>query len=212
MKTKNLIGYIGLGIISALIIVVVLLSVIPVKGKYSPNIDRPTSQISVSKSSTTGVKLFATDTTDYAEERQKYFNKTLDTFNGLGNFTVMQSLFLGLSSVDTSIKKLESNKHLSTLQSQEGYLYVFEWNESQTLKNVDGSEYIDPSTESSVEFKKLAVVVDNKNQVAEYSVYIFQGSSTYAKYAYTSYANVKALYDLAAEMQEKGGSIGWSGS
>lgn len=212
MDTKKLFGYIGLGVISALIIVVVLLSVITIQGKYSPTIDRPTSHISVStyrNSQTCGANLSA----DATGARKEKFDEIVNTFNGMGAYTVMQSLFLGLTSVDTSIK--EGNNNASSLKTRsDGYLIEFVFTESQTLKNANGSDYL-TTDGNEVNYKKLAIFVDDKNEVTEYKVYIFASSSGAAStstsyFSFTSYSNVKALYDVAKSI-DGNGELGWSG-
>lgn len=208
MDTKKLIGYIGLGIISAMIIVVILLSVIPVKGKYSPHFEKPTQQITISKYDNNQEMSYSMEASN--ESKAENFNKVLTELNKLGNYTVMQSLFLGLSNVDTSIKYGKTKTFTSLHQMKEvkegyaGYLIELSYSEPQTLKNVDGSEYViqdenQGNVGENVKYTKLAIFVDDRNEITEYDVWVKTSTSNggYSYYRYTAYANVKTLYDLA---------------
>lgn len=199
MNTKQIFGYIGLGLVSAMIITVVILSFVTVK--LSPVFDEPTAQISIykynSESGTTYKYNLITDDITADTEKRADYNSVLNEFNGLGSYTVMQSLFLGLTGADTSITSATAS-YSSLKQSGDGYFIELVWNDSQTLKNLDGSDFLD-SNEATVTYKAIGIFVQDVNEITEYKVYVAatRTSSSYKAY-YTSYSNVQGLYDIAS--------------
>jgi len=201
MNTKQIFGYVGLGLVSAMIITVVILSFVTVK--LSPVFEEPTLQISVSRYDSYAGKLYkyvigTDDTTSDAVKRED-FNAVLDEFNNLGSYTIMQALFLGLTDADTSINTA-TNSYSSLQQQTGGYFIELVWSDTQILKNMDGSDFISSSTETTVTYKAIGIFVTDSNEITEYTVYVAntQGAGSYKAY-YTSYANVQGLYDIAEE-------------
>ncbi len=197
MKTGQIIGYIGLAIISVLIVVVIILSFVPVK--LAQSFDRPTGQIAVYKyeDSTLSVYNMTADDTG----KQTDFNSVNSSFNELGTFTVMQSLFYGLSGKEVEINKSTSSQSINSLKQQTGGYYIeFTWKETQTLYNPDGSQYFNPDGRA-VTYNKIGLFADNSNEVGEYKIYIYSSSSgspstTSSYYNITIYANLINLYNV----------------
>ena len=201
MNTKKIFGYVGLGLVAALIIVVVILSFVTVK--LSPTFAEPTAQISVYKCDT-GVKYkynMITDNLSADSELRADYNSVLDAFNNLGSYTVMQSLFLGLTNVNTSITTFKTTDDFKGTAG--GYLIELNWSTAQTLKNIDGSTFLDGSGDA-VTYKTIRIFVDNTNEITEYKVYVCSlMTSTISDYYFTSYSNVQTLYDIASNFDDE---------
>lgn len=206
MKTGQIIGYIGLAIISVLIIVVIILSFVPVK--LAQSFDRPTGQIAVYKyeDSTLSVYNMTADDTS----KQTDFNSVNNAFNDLGTFTVMQSLFYGLSGRQVEVNQSTSSQSINSLKQQtDGYYIEFMWTETQTLYNPDGSQYFN-SNDRAVSYQRIGLFVDNSNEVQEYKVYIYSGRHGNAStsttpssyYNITIYANVIDLYNICVDFDQ----------
>ena len=197
MKTGQIIGYIGLAIISVLIIVVIILSFVPVK--LAQSFDRPTGQIAVYKYEDSTLSVYNMPTSDTS--KQTDFNSVNNAFNDLGTFTVMQSLFYGLSGRQVEVNQSTSSQSINSLKQQtDGYYIEFMWTETQTLYNPDGSQYFN-SNDRAVSYQRIGLFVYNSNEVGEYRIYIYSSSSgsastTSSYYYITIYANLINLYNV----------------
>ncbi|MBR1925437.1 MAG: hypothetical protein IJ837_01105 [Clostridia bacterium] len=209
MKAKEWICYSLLAVIAVVIVIVIILSFVP--KKLAPTIsavssksivdELPTAQISVSKyedGKEYAYKMI-TSKLETDETMKSDYESVIKTFNNLSSYSIMQGLFLGLSNADQKITYKESGPSITSLHQQtDGYLIEFEWTEKQKLKNVDGTEY-KTSDNQSVTFTKLAIFVDDKNEVADYKIYVktYTSDDSSCRYYYTAYSNVLSLYNLA---------------
>lgn len=213
MKAKEWISYSLLAVIAAIIVVVIVLSFVP--KKLSPVIsisssksivdEMPTAQISVSKyedGKEYSYKMLTADMSSNETIKNDY-NSVIKTFNNMSSYSVMQGLFLGLSNADQSITYGKTSSITALHQQTDGYLFEFEWTNKQTLKNVDGTEYKD-SNGNNVKFSKLAIFVDDSNEVATYKIYVktYTLDDTSCYYTYTAYSNVMSMYNLASSFDE----------
>jgi len=208
MKAKEWICYSLLAVIAVIIVMVIVLSFVP--KKLSPTLsatssksiidELPTAQISVSKyeSGKEYAYKMLTFETNINETIKSDYNSVIKTFNNMSNYSIMQGLFLGLSNADQGVTYGKTSSITALHQQTDGYLIEFEWVNKQTLKNVDGTEYKD-SNNRGVEFTKLAIFVDDSNEVADYKIYVktYTSDDTSCYYTYTAYSNVMSLYNLA---------------
>lgn len=212
MDAKKIFGYVGLSIVCALIVTVVILSFVTVK--LSPVFERPTTQISIFKYQSSSNQGYVYHMGEGDVDKEADFNSILNGVNDLGNFTVMNSLFLGLSGVNASITNEKTKTFDSLKKTENAYFIVFQWQDTQTLKNPDGSIYKD-SEGKEVSFKRIGIVVDNNKEVKENKIYIndsiSDSDSATSRFYYTSYSNVSGLYDMvyAIDENEDGSRGGW---
>lgn len=205
MSITKILSYVGLGVVAALIIVVIALSFATTKLSItiastqtlgSSVAVAPTAQISVSKydGSTETIYNMPSNATQSSDE-QKDFQKVLSTFDGMGNYSIMQTLFLGLSGQKQQIVK-ETTKilmHFTNLKVAILLNFVtaihknFRMLMVQLNKDGNGDE---------VEFPAFAIFIDNKKVISdEYYVYIQTSSytSVSSQYYYKIYVNVNSL-------------------
>ena len=213
MKAKEWICYSLLAIIAILIVVVIVLSFVPKKlspilsASSSKSIidELPTAQISVSKyenGKEYAYKMLTFDARTNEVVKNDY-NNVIKTFNKMSNYSVMHGLFLGLNNAEQGITYGKTSSITALHQQTDGYLFEFEWTNKQTLKNVDGTEYKD-SNGNNVKFSKLAIFVDDSNEVATYKIYVktYTLDDTSCYYTYTAYSNVMSMYNLASSFDE----------
>ena len=199
MNAKKIVSYTLLGIIAAILVVVIILSF--VTKKLSPtvaniNASNPT-EITVSKYVDSKEYMYRMQKEDMStdENIKKDYEAVLKKFDGLGYFTYMQQLFLGLGDFKQEIVEGTTSTVNQLHQLTDGYLIEFVYDTERTIKNPDGTEYKDAAGKK---FKKLDIFVENSNEVSTYKIYIVTGSdSASVKYVYSICANVNSLYNLA---------------
>lgn len=203
MNAKKIISYTLLGIITALIITVVILSFVTKKLSVTSSVIMPESPAEICVSKYEDGKEY-----QYRMQRQQFdssqtikqdYEAVLKKFDGLGSFTYMQQLFLGLGSAKPEINYGKTTSISELHQKDGGYLVEFAWTAGQTLKNSDGTAYKN-SEGNEVTFTKLDLFVDSSDEVASYKIYIktYTSDSTSVYYTYTIYANVLSLYELTS--------------
>ncbi len=212
MNAKKIISYTLLALITAVLIVVIVLSF--VSKKLSPSISSmAVDSAAVSNPTEITVSKYV-DSKEYIYRLQKEkistdetikndYNLVLNKFNNLGYFTYMQQLFLGLGDFKQEIVYGKTSSISSLHKQTDGYLIEFVYTDGQTLKNPDGSVYkaIDGK---EIAFTKLDIFVDSSNEVSTYKIYIktYSDDNTAVKYVYNICANVSELYGMALEFDE----------
>jgi len=213
MSVSKILSYIGLGIVGALLIVVIILSFVTTKMSVTISateqlgaaVAAAPSQVTVSKYDDTSskelsYKMFADDNTKFQD-----YNSVIANFNSMGSFSIMQKMFLGIGDQKVNIVYEKTETFNQLHKKAQGYLIEFAWNEKQTLLNADGSTYKN-SDGDAVTFTKLAIFVDNSNQVSDYMIYVktYNYDSSYSYYHYNITANVIDLYKLASDFDSAG--------
>ncbi len=213
MSISKILSYIGLGIVGAFLIVVIALSFVTTKLSITVSATKDLGssvatmpdQITVSKydassSKEYSYKMFADDETNFLD-----YNSVLANFDALGEFSVMQKLFLGIGGSTPQIVAEKTKTFTALHKLENGFLVEYSWNEKQTLLNPDGSVYKNEDG-NLVNFTKLAVFVDDTNQVSDYIVYVktYTYDSSYSYYYYNITANVKSVYNLVNDFDKAG--------
>ncbi len=210
MNAKKIISYTLLGIITALLIVVIVLSF--VSKKLSPTLASistseemmsPT-EITVSKYVDSKEYIYRMQKDNFNEEETKNdYEYVMKSFDGIGTFTYMQQLFLGLGDFKQEIVYGKTSSISSLHQQTDGYLIEFAYANSQTLKNPNGTVYKN-NEDKEVAFTKMDIFVDNSNEVSTYKLYFktYTSDDTSVYYVYNICANVNSLYEMAQSFDE----------
>ncbi len=213
MNISKILSYVGLSVVGALLIVVIILSFVTTKTSItiSANDSRGSSvavapsQITISKYDSSASKEYSYKM--FAEDNDKYqdYNSVLANFNSLGRFSILQKLFLGIKDESKNITNEKTKTFTALHKLTGGYLVEFSWNEKQTLLNADGTVYKN-SEGNSVTYSKLAIFVDETNQVSDYLIYVktYTNDSSSSYYNYKITANVKDVFDLAESFDDAG--------
>lgn len=203
MNAKTIIAWVGLSIVAALIVCVLVLSFVPTK--IMPTFENKPSTITIYKSNDSNTESYlidpnATAALDYQEAVTNY-NNIFAEVDKLGVYSVLDTLFMGVLGQSYKVQSngSDTSKDKTTLLSDYDYLVELTWNESQQIKNADGSDFTDSSTTSSarLKFYRAIIGVKNTDASAEVNIYLYylKSSSSTTYYSYVAYANTNALYN-----------------
>ena len=211
MNAKKIISYTLLGIITAVLLAVIVLSF--VSKKLSPTLASIATEEGVVSPTEITVSKYV-DSKEYIYRMQKDkmssdetikndYELVIKKFDEMGNFTYMQQLFLGLGDFKQEIVYGKTTSIASLHKQTDGYLYEFVYSTGLTLKNPDGSVYKN-NDNKEVTFTKLDIFVDDSNEVSTYKIYAktYTSDDTSVYYVYNICANVSELYGLADEFDK----------
>ena len=208
MKIAKLISYIGLGLVAALIICVIILACVP--AKIMPTFEKPNQIIVHDCANGSDYYVVNKDSSD--KDQQATYNKLYDTFNAAGTYSVLSTIFSGVSGSSYQVKYVGGgsgeSKTVSQLKSDEtlNYDYVIEFTFETPLVVTDaaGVEYSSKnnSNANSTNVKVASIAIGVSKNAGAQETYIYAYSESNTNYwVYASFMNTSSLYNICNSIE-----------
>ena len=200
MSLAKIFSYIGLGIVGALIICVIVLACVPTK--IMPTVKQP-DQIIVYNGDTD----YYIANKDSSDETQKNnYDKILNAFNSSGNYSILNTIFLGVAGSKFQINYVGSgsseSKTVSTLKSEYEYVVELTFNEPYILTDAYGNEYTANSPNANPTNIKIASIAMGISNTGAQETVIYAYSESGSNYwTYVTFVNTSNLYNVCEDIE-----------